>query len=230
MKKEILFLSEGLRKEFYDYILSKGYEIIQVKKNTRVYESIQSHPDIFIYSLGSKIVVAPSTVEQLPERILPYIIPGENKIRYKYPGNICYNIARVGRYCIHLTTHTDPKIKTLEKKQWIHVNQGYSKCNVAVINESAVITSDTGIHRTLKDYPIESLLIRPGFIKLEGLNYGFIGGATIALEDEIVFYGDIRKHPDYSLIKAFVEKFGLKPVFFEFPLEDIGSGIHLSMK
>lgn len=225
--EKIIFLSKGLKSEFYDYIESKNYKIIKVKKSNKTYDSISNHPDIFIFSTGKKIIVAPCIYEYLKEKLNEevHIIKGEEKIKMKYPNNIYYNVARVGEFCIHNLKHTSKKIKEEIDVKWINVNQGYSKCNTLIVDDKSIITSDKGIYKEVIKNDLNGLLIESGNIKLRGLDYGFIGGASIRLDNEIVFYGNIMNHPDFFKIEKFIKDRGLKIKYFKFDLEDIGSGI-----
>lgn len=225
--KKILVLSNGLEENFYNYIQSKGYTIVKLQESSSTYKSIAKHPDIFSFSLGSKLIIAPEITKYFDENLKKHIIWGKSEIKEQYPDNICYNVARVGKFAIHNTEYTDPVIKEKLDCQWIHVNQGYTKCNTLIVNEDSLITSDQSIYKETVKEGLKCLLIRPEHIILKGLNYGFIGGASVKINQEIVFYGNISKHPDYSKIKKFIENRNLKIKFFEFPLEDIGSGVKL---
>ncbi|MFR2966829.1 MAG: DUF6873 family GME fold protein [Anaerovoracaceae bacterium] len=62
-----------------------------------------------------------------------------------------------------------------------------------------------------------------------GYKYGFLGGASGRIGDEIVFNGDLAAHSDYEEIKSFIQERGLRLVYFrQYPLTDIGSIIEES--
>ena len=137
--------------------------------------------------------------------------------------------------------------ETSETLEIIDVPQGYTKCNTLIVDEYSIITSDVGIYNSCYGRPhltgndaaaedckscisgspapqLEVLLIEKGHIKLQGFDYGFIGGASGRVGDTIIFNGDITQHPDYEKITAFIESRGLKIKHFTgYPLEDIGS-------
>ena len=108
---------------------------------------------------------------------------------------------------------------------FIHVNQGYTKCNCVVVDGNSVITADRGIVSALKKCPdIDVLPISQGFVRLEKFEYGFLGGASGKVGNEIVFNGDLSAHPDYEAICRFIEARGLSVKYFPgYPLTDIGS-------
>lgn len=90
----------------------------------------------------------------------------------------------------------------------ININQGYAKCSICVIDEAAVITSDSGVYRILRKNNTAVLLITPGSIELKDMNYGFIGGASGCISNfNIAFFGNIGMHPNYKEILNFVSKY-----------------------
>lgn len=228
--EKIIVLGNDLEESFYSYIESKDYKIIKINESKSTYKAIAKHPDIFMFSLGNQLIIAPEMTKYFDKEFKEALLWGKSKIKQEYPGNICYNVARVGSYAIHNTKYTDPLIKEKLDCQWIHVNQGYTKCNTLIVNEDSLITSDKSIYNETKKKGLNCLLIRPKHIVLKGLDYGFIGGASLKIADEIIFYGDICKHPDYLKIKEFISKRKLNIKSFQFPLEDIGSGIKLVIK
>ena len=92
----------------------------------------------------------------------------------------------------------------------ININQGYAKCNIAVIGKNALITSDKGIYTKALDKGLDALLIKSGFIELKGLSYGFIGGASgMIAPDILAVNGNINTHPDCKNMKAFCRNYGI---------------------
>ena len=137
----------------------------------------------------------------------------------------------MGGYLIHNTNHTDPVILSRANElglEPIHVKQGYTKCNLVIIDENAAITSDMGLAVSPKKYNIDLLLISEGHVNLTGFSYGFLGGASGRVGDEIISNGNLAVHPDFERIKEFIHQRGLQVTYFEeYPLEDIGSIIQL---
>ncbi|ABP67891.1 hypothetical protein Csac_2313 [Caldicellulosiruptor saccharolyticus DSM 8903] len=227
-------------KRAYDktvYILEDlKIEAIFCEESNDVYNAISSHPDIFYFHYEDNLIfAAPNSPKKTTDELCKLgfnIIFGERNVSKKYPGDIGYNLARIGNFVFHNFRFTDKIIlKYIEKDNLrkIHVNQGYSKCSILIINERAIITSDKKIYKKALENNIDALLIVPGFIKLEGLNYGFIGGCGGLIDkDVLIFNGDISKHPDYSKIKEFLNKYKIECLCVEgFELSDIGSIIPL---
>lgn len=107
----------------------------------------------------------------------------------------------------------------------LHTNQSYAKCSTAVINDNAVITSDNSIYNLCIANQIDVLKISAGFIKLDGYDYGFIGGCCGLLNSRLLaFSGNIRNHIDYDNIKKFAANYHVDIVSLgSKDLYDIGS-------
>lgn len=213
---------------------ANSIDLIEVGPCYDLYEAISCHPDIQCHPLGgNRIVIAPNASQSLKDHLIHQkfeLVVGNTTLEGNYPNNIAYNVARIGDVAFHNTACTDPVLKHELIKQGVklvHVNQGYTKCSVAIVSERALVTADKGIAAAARDNGLDALLIRPGFISLKGLSYGFIGGTCgLTGPEEITFIGDITKHPDFSLISRFVIKHGKRIVFLEgAELSDFGSMI-----
>lgn len=205
----MIYLSKTASPVLIQCIRTLGHSIKLLPVTCRTYDPVSSHPDLYMCSLG-------------PGRRVFFGCP--EKLGYAYPQNIIYNAACTGRFFIHNLKFTDPLLlEAASSMEQIHVSQGYTKCNMVVIDETSVITSDEGIFRACRDR-LDVLLIRPGHVKLRRFPYGFLGGASGRVGETILFNGDLSAHPDYQPIKSFVRARGLDLIFFkEYELEDIGS-------
>lgn len=211
----MIYISEHADIRIRNYLDSIG-EVGLIHETPLVYREVSSHPDIYMCSLGDEVMHAePSELE------------------FRYPGNCAFNAACTGKFFIHNLRCTAPRLlKRAEEKHLyiIDVPQGYTKCNVAVIDEDSIITSDRGIYERTKEI-MDVLLIEEStgenpHILLKGFPYGFIGGASGKIGSRIIFNGRISSHPDYPAIRRFIEKRGLEILEFDYPLEDIGSIIY----
>jgi hypothetical protein len=181
---------------------------------------IAAHPDIFMCKMGSH-----------PES--PIFFGNSETPKDPYPYDIMYNAACTGKYFIHNLAASDKSLLQRAKEMGmvlVDVRQGYTKCNMVVVDETSLITSDKGIYNTLARYPdIDCLLVQPGHVSLPGFSTGFIGGASGRVGRRIVFHGNLKCHPECSQIIEFIEARGLETIWFEeFPLTDIGSAIESS--
>lgn len=204
-----------------------------------LYPSISCHPDIQCHPLGgNRVVVAPNASESLKNQLIQHdfeIIVGNTRLESNYPNNIAYNVARIGEFAFHNQRYTDPILKAELQAQgveFVHVNQGYAKCSIAIIDEHSMITSDKGIAWAAMGIGLNVMVIAPGYIELPGLDYGFIGGATGLLSrNELGVVGDWQSHIDSRNIEIFLEGRGKTPVTLgKFSFLDIGSIIPLKQR
>ncbi|BCS80809.1 DUF6873 family GME fold protein [Anaerocellum diazotrophicum] len=213
-----------------------GVKIVICESCDDLYPAISSHPDIFYFHYeGNLIFAAPNSPRKTTDELRKLgfnIIFGEKAVLGKYPEDVRYNIAKVSTKVFHNFEFTDRIVaKKIEEDnlQRIHIKQGYTKCSTLIVNTNAIITSDRGIYKKALENRIDCLLISPGFIKLEGLNYGFIGGCGGLINKNLMaFNGDISMHPDYLSIKNFLKKYDIEILSVAgLQLSDIGSIIPL---
>lgn len=216
-----------------------GVNLIKTPICKETYNAIMHHPDITACKLNdNNIVVAPNVYDFYKSKLSKYgfnVIKGGSYIGSNYPNNIQYNIAIVGNFAIHNFNYTDKNIlEYLDNNNFkkINVKQGYCKCSICIVDENSIITSDEGIYKAVKEYGIDCLLIEKGHIDLFDLDYGFIGGcSSLISKDILVFFGDIKKHPDYEKILNFVSNKNKKILSLsEEKLLDLGSLIPLLIK
>lgn len=217
--------------------LIPGLEHVALPESRDVYPSISSHPDIFFCQLMSKtLIYSPRIGKALLSDIKKSgvdLIISKKPPSGKYPNTASLNAAHIGKNLIHKQDITDPAIKGAAETQgfrFIGCDQGYTRCSTVPVKESALITSDTGIQEAAKEAGIKTLLIRQGHVILPGETYGFIGGASgILPDDNIIFLGDIRLHPDFSMIERFLadHKTGYS-YLAGLPLYDAGSLIFIN--
>lgn len=222
--------------EIFRNLRKLNLNIIPTIKCTEVPDPISYHPDIVLHPINHKtIVVAPNVFEYYMVELSKLgirVIEGESVLGEDYIEHIAYNVGRIGRFVIHNLEYMDEKLKCyLEREDldFIHVNQGYTKCSMAIVNREAIITADIPIYEKLKDLGIDVLLIESGHIELEGHTYGFIGGASGNLSnDNILLAGSIDKHPDRYKILEFLKKHRTKIIYLsEEKIVDVGTIIAL---
>ncbi len=219
------------------FLNSLGIEAIKTECCNELYDAINGHADIFIHHVGeNSLVLAPNIYEKMSLKFIKKgfaVTKGDAWLQRNYPQNIAYNVLRIGKYAFHNTKYTDRQIRLLYEQRGIkliHINQGYAKCSVCIVNENAAITSDIKIAKTLEHYGIETLRIKPGDIELIGLDYGFLGGASgLISKFEIVFTGCIHRLKDCGKIIDFLNEKGIKVILLSNKqIIDIGSIIPLT--
>jgi len=227
-------LSENANIILKETLQSKGYRLIEIRKTGAVYDAVSSHADIYLCKVGGGLIVAPEQLPLIRDALTSNsteFASGSARLGFRYPMDVKYNAAQVGGRLIHNTDYTDPAILDKAKEsglELIHVKQGYTKCSLVIVDEKSVITSDTGLAAALQRCKIDVLLISRGHVGLPGFPYGFLGGASGRVGDEIIFSGNLSAHPDFDKIREFIAQRGLRAVWFEeYPLEDIGSIIQV---
>ena len=198
-----------------EYLQNHGHTLRVINGHPNVDTPISCHPDIYMCRIGDK------TFHGNPELLSS-----------EYPGDAIYNACSTGKFFIHNLKITESELLQLAestKQIKVHVSQGYTKCSCVAVDESSIITSDRGIEQAAKKAGMDVLLVEPAQVILPGYKYGFLGGASGRIGDEIVFNGDLAAHSDYEEIKSFIQERGLRLVYFrQYPLTDIGSIIEES--
>lgn len=214
-----------------------GVEPITVNPCPDLQPQVAAHPDMLFHHIGNnRIIYYKSTDRGVYERIKQLgfeLISINNSLEKEYPNDIAINAARIGNYLFCKRKNTAKEILDYyinENINIIDIKQGYAKCSVCVVSEKAIITADRSIAASAKNVGMDVLLIKEGFIKLKGYNYGFIGGCCGKLsENTLAFCGNIELHPDYNRIKNFLEEHNVSIIIIdkESELHDIGSIIPL---
>ncbi len=119
--------------------------------------------------------------------------------------------------------------KFIGNRKIIDVKQGYTSCSILCVTDDAYITDDENIYESLIRNNIDCLKISKGDIELPGYNYGFIGGASVKLnQQEILFFGDIANKKEKESIISFLKKYNMNAIFIENKkLTDLGSALIL---
>ncbi len=225
-------LDDACRKK----LAESGVEIIMAGPYPGVCSEISCHPDIFLHHVGDRrIVHAPSVDELLIAELAGRgfeLVCGKTELGAEYPADIAYNVARVGNIAFHNLKFTDPVLaEELSKAgvRLVHVNQGYAKCAVSVVDERSIITSDKGIAKVAVREGLDVLLTEPDeYIDLYGMT-GFIGGATGKLDRGLwAVAGDFNKIRSFEKISEFLSSKNIEIMSLgENRIMDIGTIIPL---
>lgn len=209
-----------------------GYKCISIIASDCVSPSICRHADVLYKKLNQNTIIASACQKAnfaLLEK-LGYRIIVNDKLKPGYKTESYLNYIYNDDYIIYNPkTAQKPPFEFLINKQEITVKQGYTGCSTIIVTEKAYITDDEGIYKTLTNNYIDCLLIPKGDIKLEGYDYGFIGGASVKLnKNEIQFFGDFTDKKAKHNVVEFLSKYNITAQFIEnMKLTDIGSAIIL---
>lgn len=218
-------LSE-LKKEGFDHILLPAASYLQ--------PAVASHTDMLIFIGLGKIFCHENYYESNRELIDRISSLSNSEIRVsseptgaKYPYDVLFNACIVGNNLICNEKTVSELILNEAKAQGykiISVSQGYTKCSVCVVSDTAIITADSGIAKACRDRGIDVLEISEGHISLPPYDFGFIGGASGVYADKVYFCGSIDTHPDGEKIKEFCLKHKKIAVSLsDGELQDVGS-------
>ncbi|KOA20225.1 hypothetical protein CLHOM_14300 [Clostridium homopropionicum DSM 5847] len=229
MKK--LIVDYRISEEEKNSILKLGYNFLLCPPSKDLHFSVSGHPDMLMHILNSKNIIVHKDMPKEFVCILKdsgyNILYSNSSLKSAYPHDIILNALNISNYFVHYLDYTDTNLLNFFKyqKNFLKVKQGYTKCSTAIINDKAIITSDTGIASILSSNHIDVLLLPPGDILLPGLNYGFIGGCCgLIREDVLAFYGNLKYYKYRDEVMNFLKKHKVTPVFLrEGPLIDRGS-------
>lgn len=214
-----LIIDNRMRSIEKEKLKQLGYNLIEIKKCSKVYEEISSHVDIFVCKIGEKIIVEPSQDIKLENAE-----KGNGNIGEKYPFDIKYNVCTIGKKALHNFQFTDSKIKQeLEKQNYelINTTQGYTNCSIAVIDDNSAIVTDKGLFKILEKHNIDVLYLdyEPDIKLLAQNGYsnrsGFVGGAISRIENNIIVCGDLNKIDKNKQIIKFIQKRNLNLIEFK---------------
>lgn len=215
------------------FLIQRNTQIIKCEPNLHIDSAVKYHADMCAVHLGgNKIIVGKnqtSLIKNLREWGLS-VCETRDIIAGEYPFDVKLNVALFGSIAVGAFIYSDNSLlEAIEGLSKYNVRQGYAKCSILPITEKALITDDPSICNALKN-SFDVLLVQKGDIVLEGHEYGFIGGAAAKIsKDEILFFGNLRKHRNCDDILAFLGKYSCKAIFFEtIPLTDVGGIVSLS--
>ncbi len=208
--------------------LSKEGQLVLLEMLPGVYKTIAGHPDIFLCAGETSVVVAPAVpeivVSALRSRNLKVTF-GSNNPGNTYPASAMYNAVVTDRYLIHNLKITDAAVmKEFVGLEQIHVNQGYTRCNVLMLGPDCAVTSDRGIEKVLTARGFDVLFVNPEPVVLKGQKHGFFPGCCGISDKTIIINGNLKYHPDERVIREFIEEHGFKTwELFDGKLTDAGS-------
>ncbi len=201
---------------------SLGARVISLPPSPALAPPVASHPDMLIFFLGETLLTTRAYYEQNAQLIDEIAAAAEatllltdEQISDKYPRDVLLNAAVIGKHILGNERAVSRHILSLADMygyKFINVKQGYSKCSVVAVSDNALITADRGIAEAAAGAGIDALLIREGYVRLEGYNVGFIGGASGAFDSKVVFCGDIDIHPDVESIRQFCRNHGKEAI------------------
>ena len=219
--------------------LKKLGDVLFLNPTDITYKSISAHPDIFFFQTKDGFIYAPNApkriIKELKKRKIK-LTEGKKEVGKKYPETVPYNAVGIGNTLIHNLKHTDSTILSLYKNH-IHVNQGYTRCNLVALNENCFITSMEDYKTTrLQDYKevaetqrhrdaeFKVLYIDPKQIKLEGHDHGFFPGCCGVWKNNLIVCGSTKYLKEKAELDKFLKDNGFNLIeLYDGELVDVGS-------
>lgn len=226
-----LAIGERYRNSLEKELRELNARILWLPDNPDVDKRLAGHADLSVFSESNIIIAENSAYNCIVNSLTcnAVIIESSRKQGPVYPADAALCACSTGKYILYNPKTVDPLIPEHTNLIQIPVNQGYTNCSVCVVSSDAIITADDVIASRADLVGMDVLKIQPGHIKLDGFDYGFIGGASFLLDtNRMAFTGILSDHPDETRILGFLEKHGLEPVYLtKTPIFDIGGAIRL---
>lgn len=210
-----------------------GIDVITTHPSFALPQPVCFHPDMLTCYLGNGRIVIPKSENTSQIKFNHFgiqTISSKYFLENQYPKDAACNVLSIADHIFYNPRSADQEILRQCFSQRHHkVSQGYTRCSVAVVNATSVMTADRGLSKVMQQAGFRVLELEPGYIQLPGYNYGFIGGCCGLIAPNILaFTGSLNTHPDGDRIKQFLRK--EKVDFIELsegPLRDIGGLIPL---
>ena len=220
--------------------LKKLGDVLFLNPTDITYKSISAHPDIFFFQTKDGLVYAPNAPKRIVKELKKKKIKlteGKKEVGRKYPDTVPYNAVGIGNTLIHNLKHTDETILSLYENH-IHVNQGYTRCNLVALKEGVFITSMEDYKTTrpqdnrlcpseshVETYGRTSILyIDPKQIKLEGHDHGFFPGCCGVWKNNLIVCGSTKHLKEKEELDKFLKDNGFNLIeLYEGELVDVGS-------
>lgn len=208
----VILVNKNIPKQALQALTASG-ELMLFETKAITYPAISGHPDIFFCPIDDCLVIAPNVPEAYKIRLSKLnldFIEGYEPAGHKYPETARYNCVVTDCFLIGNTELLDEIIsEKTSGKDIIHVNQGYTRCNLLPLHNNRFITSDKGVEKALAEKGLEVLFVNPNGIQLPGFKHGFIGGTCGIFEEKIYFMGNLKHFPEGKKVREFLSGYKL---------------------
>jgi len=205
-----ILLDSRIPESFISEFERRGYTPILLPPCDRLDRPVASHPDMLCAAVNGHLLIERQYHEERRSLFKGLSVElTEETFEKKYPRDILLNALNVNG-TVYGHEKVSEKIKR-SANRFVRIKQGYARCSTLLIGNAA-LTADTTIAKALTADGMDVMKITPGHIRLEGYDYGFIGGASAVVGNEVLFFGNIERHPDHAAIVAFITSHGYTPV------------------
>lgn len=182
---------------------SLDIETIIIPDNPQLPLPVRAHADLQLLHLKENRILLPKEhlfTGELQENF--NVTVSRSVLGGSYPSDVPLNCKIINNIMICNKSTVSYDILEFAKSEQmtvIDVNQGYTGCSVCVIDENTIITDDKGIFAAAQNFLNDTLLIEKDSIRLEGYNYGFIGGCCGKIgKNKLAVNGRIESHKNYK--------------------------------
>ena len=215
----------------------RGIRCITTKPDARLQPPVSDHADMQMFHLNENRTFVLKGEQELKQRLEQagfMVAETANPPIATYPGDVLCNAMQIGDKLFASVGAVEPTIYSVAESmglRTIHVNQGYTKCSTAVINENAIITMDAGIGAAGKFMGLDIMIISERHIQLPGYEYGFIGGCCGLIDKNVLaFTGRLDSLSFEKPIQEFCKKHNVQIVeLTDEPMFDIGGILPLKV-
>lgn len=226
-----IIIGEKYRQSLENALIAHNLEPIWLKNNPHVDERLSGHTDLSAVQICKSVFLSEylKPCELIHNITSVEYVPDPQQAVYPYDAGL--NFCIVGDKLFYNPKTANAKL--VDKcgcKQLIPVKQGYTKCSICVVDKNSIITSDKRIAEAAENAGMDALYLTEPFVKLDGFDHGFIGGAAFKIsETDLAFTGKIVDIIIESKIKGFLSARNVKPIYLtDDPIFDIGSVILLT--
>ena len=189
------------------------------------------HPDMLMASINGRIFIHREYQKGqaiLRDLGIPYLV-SESAVKKDYPHDVALNCFDAGGYLFAKASAVSAEVLDMAREcemPLLSVAQGYTKCST-VIMRNTIATADKGIAKAARSVGIPALLLPPHKIGIEVYDTGFIGGASMTVnENTLGFFGKIENYPSHEDLKTFFSTVGVEIVSLsKEPLFDYGGAV-----
>lgn len=210
------FVNEALPCEVRKALARYG-ECVSLPRFEKLPHPVDGHPDMLMAKIGDVLFI--HREYEAGQRILTDLdVPlflSEKTVGNAYPDDVALNCFSAAGCLFGKLSSVSDEVKSYAQREGLalkNVRQGYAKCSSAVIG-GVLVTADRGICAAASAEGLETLLVSPWRIGIEVYDTGFIGGASMVLDEQTIgFFGCLASHPEGEKIRAFFEKNGIEVV------------------
>lgn len=227
-EKKVTFFAAQAKPDIIKALESLGASCISLE-NPVLPDELKCHSDMLLCHTGGKNIFLDSTQTESAQILKDegFSVTLCPDIKNSYPDDVKLNAAVCSTCFIgNRKTISTELFNTLKDsgKNFIQINQGYSKCSICFLSDRAVITDDEAGAAVLKKQNFEVLLISKGDIYLSDRHYGFFGGSSGKInKNTLAITGKLSYHRDCDKIFGFTKEHDIDIIeLSDGPITDIG--------